>query len=651
MNAISANASSGSHGRCRSIWAVLLVATATCVSSAQPRLPAAVDFMPGPVNGVLTHRNGHSLVLYGDPHRRVGDADWVLLTEARRDMVWAAYDLIRKGVKAVAPAKEASWLAQPQAFWDAQIADRYHDYAQQTTRVPTTAVPISREVADGDRIEWQGLTFEVVDAPGYTRGSVAYFATIDGVKMAFTGDLIYGDGQLLDFYSLQDEVPEENIRGYHGYAARLGSLVQSLQRIRDLNPDLLIPGRGPLIRNPRIAIDTLIARVRAVYAEYLSISAGRWYFREAYDGLANRVLGEQTKVNWMPWAERIDEKPPAWIVPIRNSRLILSADGRGFLVDCGYTSIVTRLQELRQTGKLTGLDGLFITHYHDDHTDAVAELVSEFDCPVYACGSLVDILQHPEKYRMPAMTSHPIPDIRAMPDRGTMSWAEFTLTFYEFPGQTIYHDALLVEPKSGDRVMFIGDSFTPSGIDDYCLLNRNLIAESFGYLRCLDILSAVQPPPLLINQHVLEPFSFKARQLAAMRDSLLRRAVLLREVLPWDDVNEGIDERWVQFLPYGQTVQAGEIARLSVRIINHSTHAREYRLHPQLPKGWIVTPETRVVTVPSRTELDVEFSVQTGRDTASGVQVVTLDVCVDEWDLRQWCEAILEVVKPKDGGG
>jgi glyoxylase-like metal-dependent hydrolase (beta-lactamase superfamily II) len=628
------------------IFSILI---SSCAAVGQPKLPASVSFMAGPVNGVVIERNGHSLVVYGDSHQRVKGADKLLLTHARRDVIWASYDLVRRGTQAIAPANETDWLEEPQAFWNAQIEDRFHDYAQQSTRLPTVALPIARKVVEGDVIHWEGLTIDVIETPGYTRGSVSYLLNIDGVRIAFVGDLIYGEGQLFDLYSLQDAVPEENIRGYHGYAARLGQLVESLNRIRAESPQFLIPARGPLVEDPAEAIDTLIARVRSVYAEYLSISAGRWYFKEAYDALAKRVLGEQGKVRWMPWADRIDEKPPAWIVPIQNSRLILSEGGRGFLVDCGYRSMVTRLLEMRQAGTLAGLDGLFITHYHDDHTDAVAELVKEFDCPVYACDPLVDVLKNPAKYRLPAMTSLPILEIRTMPHEGTLTWEGFTFTFYDFPGQTIYHDALLVESNTGERVMFIGDSFTPSGIDDYCLLNRNLIHESSGYLRCLDLLKTIEPKPLLINQHVREPFRFSEVQLDRMKDSLLRRAGLLRDLFAWNDANEGIDERWVQLLPYGQTVAAGETVSLLARVMNHSDEARAFRLRPNAPSAWRATPDTITVMVPPRVQREVEFSIEPDPSVRSGVHIVTLDVAVEEWDLRRWCEGIIEV-RSFDGG-
>jgi len=56
-------------------------------------------------------------------------------------------------------------------------------------------------------------------------------------------------------------------------------------------------------------------------------------------------------------------------------------------------------------------------------------------------------------------------------------WHEFQFTFFDFPGQTLYHDGLLVQHDGADRPLFAGDSFTPSGIDDYCLQNRDFVGE------------------------------------------------------------------------------------------------------------------------------------------------------------------------------
>ena len=89
---------------------------------------------------------------------------------------------------------------------------------------------------------------------------------------------------------------------------------------------------------------------------------------------------------------------------------------------------------------------------------------------------------------MPCLTTAPITAGKPQPDGSRMRWHEFQFTFLYFPGQTLYHDGLRVERDGGGALFFTGDSFTPSGIDDYCLQNRNFVDEGQGYLYCLAVL-------------------------------------------------------------------------------------------------------------------------------------------------------------------
>ena len=106
-----------------------------------------------------------------------------------------------KPLKQELSLKNLSVEEKPSEFWDAFTKNRFHDYAQQSTKILAQPLPVSRWVQEGDVVKWHGVRFDVFDTPGYTRGAVSYVATIDGKKMAFTGDLIYGDGQLIDLYS------------------------------------------------------------------------------------------------------------------------------------------------------------------------------------------------------------------------------------------------------------------------------------------------------------------------------------------------------------------------------------------------------------------------------------------------------------------
>lgn len=626
--------------------ALVLVALAgACAGAAQERLSDSVTISPGAVNGVGIEREGQRLVVYGDPQGQWQTADQVLFTHGRRDVAWAGRTLVEAGAKSIVPAREVEQFTKVEDFWTSFWDKRFHDYAQQSTRGLTTPLRVDGTAQEGDELSWQDLKVQVLDTPGYTRGAVSYFIEVAGRKYGFVGDLIYGEGRLLDLYSLQDAVSQAKIGGYHGYAGRIGDLIASLRKVAAQKADILVPARGPVIREPAAVLDRLIERLQAAYANYLSINAGHWYFKERYDTLAVRALGRADRVPWMPYARTVEKQPPDWIVPIHNSRLILARDGSGFLVDCGSRAIIEQVRKLKDQGRLVSLDGLFITHYHDDHTDKVNEFLQEFPCPVYTTPVQEDVLRRPGAYRLPCLTGNAIERLEVIPDGGRRTWKEFTLTFYDFPGQTIYHAAMLVERDTGEKILFLGDSFTPSGLDDYCLQNRNFLRAGAGYLYCLDLLTSKIPSEtLLINQHVVEPFRFDADQLRHLKETFTRRRELLRALFPWEEPDFGIDEQWARIYPYGQEIQPGQWTSLTVKLLNHASVANAFTVTLNVPAGFEVEPRKASVTASAGQEVDAPFRIRTLDRPARPIQVVTADIQVGPWDLRQWCEGLVRVL-------
>jgi glyoxylase-like metal-dependent hydrolase (beta-lactamase superfamily II) len=625
------------------ILVLVLISTTLSYSESIVKLSPSVTVCQNSTNGVFIEKDGRTLVIYGDPGGNLQKADMVFFTHNRRDVVWAGRELVGNNAVSIVPAKEADSFSKAGDFWTSFIKARFGDYHQQTTKIPIEPLRVDHKVSEGDTINWQNLSVKVLDTPGYTRGAISYFVNVDNIRYGFVGDIIYGDGQLFDLYSLQDAVSDAKIGGYHGYAGRLGELINSLRRVKNQNPDILVPARGPVIKNPQAAIERLIETLQAAYKNYLSINAGHWYFKDNYEVLAARVLEANDKVDWMPYAETVKKKPPDWIVPIHNSRLVLSEDEAGFLIDCGSRAIIDEIVKLKESGRLKRLEGLFITHYHNDHTNEINELLRQFKCPVYACQDSIDILENPGAYRLPCLTTQGVPNLNAVPDSHKMRWKEFDLTFYYFPGQTLYHDALLVEKDDGEKIFFIGDSFTPSGIDDYCLQNRNLLQQGMGYFYCLDFLRKMAPDYLLINQHVVEPFRYSRDQIRHMIDKLEKRRLILAKLFPWDEPNYGIDERWARIYPYGQKIKPGQNAEIKVIIFNHSSSSHTFTVSPNVPKGFRLKPEKASINIQSEKEGETRFEVVIPNDISERVYVLTSDVKFDKWDLRHWSEAILEV--------
>jgi hypothetical protein len=291
------------------------------------------------------------------------------------------------------------------------------------------------------------------------------------------------------------------------------------------------------------------------------------------------------------------------------------------------------------------VEGIFITHYHDDHTDFINDAVKEFGCPVYVTKELKEVLENPAAFHIACLTTDPIPNLTIMQDGQKMSWKEFTLTFRYFPGQTLYHDALLFQKTNGEAIFFIGDSFSPAGVDDYCFQNRNFLHPETGYFYCLDILKKLPDHVLLSNQHIKPLFAFSRQQLDHMTSVLQERNTILKELFPWDDVNYGTDDQWISVYPYGQKAMRGKMVECTVKIFNHSDVPKTFVVEPKVPNGFSVTPAIAAVVIAPRTEGEQTFKIKVSKQAPTGVSLLLVNIKFDTWDLHEWSEALIEISK------
>lgn len=631
----------------RALTTVFATASLTVSAADFRQLSSNVRLLPGSINAAFIQQGDQTMAVYGGPSRTSPKPAMVLFTHHRRDVVETGRHLVEQGTAAVVPELERSYFESPDQHWAEFSKIRLVDAAQQTTKMLTRPLPVTRGVTEGDVINFGKLRFDVVSTPGFTRDAVSYIADIDGRKFAFTGDLIYGDGQIFDLYSFQDRIPEAKIGGYHGYGARLAQLLESLAKIEALAPDFIVPARGPAISEPATAIRKLRERVRRLYRNYLSTNALYWYFKEdRMRACAERILGPDPKFDLMPYSRH--EEMPDWVMNTGTTRVILSESGAAFMLDCGSERYIQFVKDLMRQGIVKRIEGIFVTHYHGDHTHHVQRAAEEFDCPVYAIEEYADILEHPEAWHMPAGTPYSIKDIIALRDDTTVRWHEYEFTFRFFPGQTLLHGALLVQKANTKPIFFIGDAFTPSGLDDYCVQNRNLLHEDTGYLKCLKMVRDYERQLgglWLMNEHVAFVFDYTEEQKDYLEQRYRERISILKELLPWDDPNYGIDEQWAWFYPYGAEVKAGGSIRFKFRFYNHSPKARDMRVTPNLPDGFSLSPGALSVRVPPRTEVSLPLQVEVGKTVKPGLHILTADITTDAVQLHQWSEAIITVTE------
>jgi len=209
----------------------------------------SVGWIPGGFVNIYTYREGEETYLIDTgfsrtakpivrafrkanvPLARVGK---VLLTHHHLDhMGGAAYLLENASVPLACHADDAP-------FVDGRTKPRMPLMMRLFVR--TCPAPVAIVLKDGDRVG----PLRVVHVPGHTPGEVAFYHPAR--KILFSGDsVVERKGQLT--------LPAAK------YAANLGQAVQSLDRLRALDVEVLLPGHGvPVTKGVASLLDDLIQR-------------------------------------------------------------------------------------------------------------------------------------------------------------------------------------------------------------------------------------------------------------------------------------------------------------------------------------------------------------------------------------------------------
>ena len=569
--------------------------------------------------------------------------EMILCTQHRSSHVAGAYAYLGQGAQIVAPETERSLFEGVADYW-ADPKHRWHLYDQQPgPEVLATPVPVTRGVRGGDIVEWRGAVIRVLDTPGATDGSVSYALERGGKQWVFSGDVLFGPGQLWDLYSLQKGFGE--VGDYHGFLGNRTKLLASLDTLAKSGATLL-PAHGQPIPDPASAAELLKQRLDALWRNYVATSALNHYFPKLFEDLKEDALR-------MKPAQTAEF--PAWVQPVAaTSFAVVSDSGAALLIDCGQDSVIKTLDEWLKAGKIRQVEGCWVTHYHDDHVDALDQFVKTFGAPIMCDASMAEILEHPDRFYLPCISPCRAPVARATQDAESWSWQEFKLTAYHLPGQTLYHGGLLVEGH-GKKVFFAGDSGAPTGIDDYTAGNRTFLALGRGFRRCVEIWRECRPDYIL-NQHQKRAFIFTDQELDYIDRMLAERERLIGEMVPWPNANFGLDPWWVRTYPYEQSAQPGSVITVDVQFTNHDGEPARARVEPVLPEGWTWNPEksqtgfkvlgrTCGLVDPRRADTDpaVRMSIRIPENAAAGRYIIPCRVTWNGQYLGQFRHAVVSL--------
>jgi glyoxylase-like metal-dependent hydrolase (beta-lactamase superfamily II) len=568
----------------------------------------------------------------------VEKVEQVLFTHHRRELADGLADIREVwSPRILVPEAERELFDTPAKYWRDPNA-RWRLLCGHVPYHVTHTVPIPgvEGVGSGQAWEWRGWRIEAMATPGYTDGSMSYICRRDGETVVFCGDLIFAPGMVRDFYSLQHGSVQNGhaVGDYHGFLGSMEILLASLRSLPLAECTALVPAHGIVMSDAIEAVDLLDERYREAYANYTSISALRWYFPDYFSHLAGLSPALPSQETFPLPKNVIHISCTTWALVAENRHaLLIDVFGPGDLAAAG---------KLLADGRIAAYDGIWVTHYHYDHLDTIAEAALEFDCPVITDQIMAPILECPEDWFLTCLSPNVVRVDRATADGETWRWENYTLTAYHFPGQTLYHSGLFAVPDDGETLFFAGDAVTPTGIDDYCTWNRNWLGHNVGLDYCLRLLRDLDPD-LVFNQHVEFGFRFSEDAYGFMLDQLAEREDLFGAMLPWEHPNFGTDEYWVHAWPYEQTAAPDDEIRLEVRVFNHAADMRDAWISPQVPSGWGVVPQILRVPCRARAESSAVFSLRVPENQPRGRVVIPIHVEFGGEDLGTFREAIVVV--------
>jgi glyoxylase-like metal-dependent hydrolase (beta-lactamase superfamily II) len=612
----------------RSLAAVPFLAAAQ--DSRVLEIAPGVRILRRAINTAVFERDGKTLLIDSGDLEKFA-AQWALFTHHHPDQASGALRLAATGTKIAVPAAERRFFEDARTVWDNADSRLDHDYNCRpdlvTLRDP---VPVAAAYKEGDIHEWQGLKFEILETPGHTDGSITYLVEISGKRIAFTGDLIYSPGRIHDFYSLQKAFPGME-GGYWGFGGAVDDVKASLDRVLAGKPDLLIPSHGVIIPDPASAVEQLKSNLDAVMENYLTTCAWRANKPGIYKKATPAMLDPLPLVGYPKWCRDITY----------TTKALVADDKSVFLSDCGSPRVVEELVKLQRSGEIGKIEGLWVTHYHDDHTESINLARRRFDFPVYAQKVLVDILEHPTAYQGPCLYPESVHVDHVLDDRQSFTWKQFKLTAFDFPSQTIYHDGLLVE-RDGYKVFFTGDGFSSRSFSDVCSQNRNFSGRDAGIQRCCRILLETKPD-ILMTAH-WGPLAMTEEYLNKFISYLEARAKIYQQLLPYDDVNFGLDPYWLRAYPFRQRALPGAIVEMEARALNHSEIRKKIQVSLNLPAGWQPIHTTGELTIPPRTEGRIRFSAAAPDAPSRRRHILGLSAVVDNQPIGEFGSAIVDLL-------
>ncbi|WP_188394096.1 MBL fold metallo-hydrolase [Mesorhizobium sp. SARCC-RB16n] len=569
--------------------------------------------------------------------------DWVLHTHHHRDQCWGTHIAKSMGTKIAVPEYERHLFDNVETYWQARrIYDNYNDSSTFFSLGENVAVDAILE--DYGSFIWKDYKFRVMPAKGHTYGMVMLLAVIDGITIAFTGDLLVRGGKLYQLHAME-----------YGYGDLLGAefTMQSILVLKNENVQNAYPSHGEPITDVNNDIESLEKRLDALAGLGRLFTSGRDHnFNDKTVLRESRLKAISPHLLW------------AGPYTFSNFYIVLSGSGHAMMIDYGLTSpghlhcgsdsdgmqmlrfVEHHIGQLRDDYGVRDIELVVPTHVHDDHVCGVPFLQQTFGTKCWALDCVADVIGNPAAWASTPCCYHkPILVDRVLCDREKFQWRGFDFQIYFAPGQTEFH-AMVLGHIDGKRIVFGGDNlflFNPAAgaIDREIIVQSTVMRNSFQldmHQRCATVLREMNPD-LVCPGHG-ELISMSRSRLQEYSEYIKRKEAAFRDVVD-EPADHFIDLFWARMLPYISTVRPASRVAFTVKIRNNLERTAVYSTRLLVAHGWASEGTAESITLRSGQLGEMTLWATAPSQADSRRRLVTAEILIDGVSQGPICEALV----------
>ncbi len=555
----------------------------------------------------------------------------LLHTHHHRDQCQGDRKAAARNVPIYVPAHEHHLFAEAANFWrNRRVFHLY--YVRNDFNTLTEDVAAAQRLFDYTTFRAGGMDFQVMPTPGHTLGSITLCATMDGKKVAFTGDLIYSPGKIQNLYDTQ-----VNYGGSEG----IDMGIYSLERLREWKPEMLCPSHGEAMAEPDAAMRDTVRRL----TDYYRFQTGNNPVEANQPYPISRHLVGHHLTNASFYA-LISESGKAMFIDYG------SASGMHFGNFERATAVTDRIRfvehsidRLKREYGLKSIDVAMPTHMHDDHMNGFPHLKRRYGTKMWCYENMVDVFENPRGYNLGCILGEPFKIDRQFRHGEKFRWEEFEFEVTHSPGHTEYQMALFVT-VDGRRVAFTGDAFFANPRNDGTL-RHNLIfrnhVENDSHLK--SIRNLIEHEPEVICPGHGKSYPVDREIMLATEKKFRTQQSFFYDLLPEGETDFGLDPSWVSIYPYQVLATPGSAQKLEIRVQNYRQAPMKMEVALIAPAEWRIAPEVLRFEAPAGrvARQGVEITIPKGWEGPGPRFAIAADVVRDGRYLGQITEAVVDM--------